>query len=63
MNFEYAIGATPLDPNEIAGLLPAHLSTQAVNLAEQNNPRKKYIETLRLADGPDYRPLLKFVRS
>jgi Fic-DOC domain mobile mystery protein B len=28
MKFEYAPGATPLDPNEINGLIPAHITTQ-----------------------------------
>ncbi len=28
MKFEYATGATPLDPDEIAGLIPSHISTQ-----------------------------------
>lgn len=28
MKFEYAPGATPLDPDEAAGLIPRHISTQ-----------------------------------
>lgn len=28
MQFEYAPGATPLDPDEIAGLKPLHITTQ-----------------------------------
>ena len=28
MKFEYPIGATPIDPNEAAGLIPSHLSLQ-----------------------------------
>jgi len=38
VKFEYAFGATPLDLNEIAGLLPQHLTTQAeLNMWEQAN--------------------------
>ncbi len=29
MKFEYAHGATPLDPDEIAGLIPLHITTQS----------------------------------
>ena len=29
MEFEYPPGATPLDPDEIAGLIPKHITTQA----------------------------------
>lgn len=29
MKFEYASGATPLDPDEISGLIPLHISTQS----------------------------------
>ena len=36
--FEYAPGATPLDPNETDGLIPDYISTQAeLNLLEQAN--------------------------
>jgi hypothetical protein len=28
MRFEYAPGATPIDPVEVAGLIPAHLTLQ-----------------------------------
>lgn len=35
---EYPVGATPLDPNEINGLIPDYISTQAeLNLLEQAN--------------------------
>jgi Fic-DOC domain mobile mystery protein B len=38
MNFEYAIGATPLDPDEIDGLIPIHITTQdQLNEWEYNN--------------------------
>jgi len=38
VEFHYAPGATPLDPDEAAGLLPAHISTQAdLNAWEQIN--------------------------
>ena len=37
-SFEYAPGATPLDPNEINGLIPNYITTQAeLNQLEQNN--------------------------
>lgn len=29
MNFDYAPGATPLDPDEAAGLIPSHIATHA----------------------------------
>jgi Fic-DOC domain mobile mystery protein B len=38
MEFHYARGATPLDPNEAAGLVPTHITTQAdLNAWEQVN--------------------------
>ncbi|QQZ28946.1 mobile mystery protein B [Thiothrix subterranea] len=38
MNFEYSPGATPLDPDEAQGLLPAHITTQGdLNIWEQTN--------------------------
>ena len=38
MNFDYPYGATPLDPNEIHGLIPLHISTQSeLNEWEQVN--------------------------
>ncbi len=38
MKFEYPSGATPLDPNEIDGLIPSHISTQSeLNEWEANN--------------------------
>ncbi len=38
MKFQYAPGATPLDPDEAAGLVPAHITTQAdLNAWEQAN--------------------------
>jgi hypothetical protein len=38
MNFFYPPGATPLDPDEAAGLIPKHISTQAdLNAWEQLN--------------------------
>lgn len=38
MMFEYAPGATPLDPDEAEGLVPGHISTQgALNEWEQAN--------------------------
>lgn len=38
MNFEYPPGATPLDPDEAAGLVPGHITTQGeLNVWEQAN--------------------------
>ncbi len=38
MKFEYPAGATPLDPDEIVGLIPDHITTQAeLNEWEQAN--------------------------
>ena len=38
MEFHYAPGATPLDPDEAAGLLPTHITTQGdLNAWEQAN--------------------------
>jgi Fic-DOC domain mobile mystery protein B len=38
MKFEYPSGATPLDPNEIDGLIPSHISKQSeLNEWEANN--------------------------
>ena len=38
MEFKYAVGATPLDPDEAAGLVPTHITTQHdLNAWEQAN--------------------------
>jgi Fic-DOC domain mobile mystery protein B len=38
MHFEYAPGATPIDPDEALGLIPAHITTQAdLNAWEEMN--------------------------
>ena len=38
MKFQYAVGATPLDPDEAAGLIPTHITTQRdLNAWEQAN--------------------------
>lgn len=38
MHFEYAPGATPIDPDEALGLIPKHISTQAdLNAWEEMN--------------------------
>jgi Fic-DOC domain mobile mystery protein B len=38
MEFQYAPGATPLDPDKAAGLVPSHITTQAdLNAWEQAN--------------------------
>lgn len=49
MGFDYAPGATPLDPDEAAGLLPRHIRTQAeLNAWEEAN--------IVNADGWAFRP-------
>lgn len=38
MDFSYSPGATPIDPDEAAGLLPRHITTQAeLNAWEEAN--------------------------
>jgi hypothetical protein len=38
MKFEYPVGATPLDPDELVGLIPDHINTQVeLNEWEQAN--------------------------
>jgi len=38
MKFTYPVGATPIDPDEAAGLLPSHISTQSdLNTWEEAN--------------------------
>jgi fido (protein-threonine AMPylation protein) len=38
MRLDYPFGATPLDPDKIAGLIPGHITTQAqLNEWEQSN--------------------------
>lgn len=38
MHFQYASGATPIDPDEALGLIPAHITTQAdLNAWEEAN--------------------------
>lgn len=38
LTLEYPPGATPLDPNEVVGLIPRHLAMQQdLNEWEQNN--------------------------
>jgi hypothetical protein len=73
MKFEYAPGATPLDPDEINGLIPLHITTQnQLNEWEADEPRvtwgrqkletkspvrKKYIDALSAADKHNYATL------
>lgn len=62
MKFEYANGATPLDPDEIAGLIPTHITTQGeLNEWEQTN----ILQGLRWAVQQKRRELLDegFVRD
>lgn len=54
-NFQYAAGATPLDPDECAGLVPRHITTQAeLNEWEQAN----IVEALRWISRQGRRDLL-----
>lgn len=62
MRLEYPTGATPLDPDEAAALLPAHITTQAqLNAWEQAN----IIEAERWAARQKKQDLLdeRFVRE
>ncbi len=44
MKFDYPLGATPLDPDEIAGLIPPHLRTQdELNEWEEANILKAHL--------------------
>lgn len=48
MKFEYPLGSTPLDPEELLGLIPAFVSTQAeLNAVEQMNIAKAEIWLLK----------------
>ena len=57
MRFDWAAGATPIDPDEAAELVPKHISTQAeLNAWEQANivsgeKWANYLAALRAADG------------
>ena len=57
MRFEYAPGATPIDPDEAKGLIPAHLTLQR----ELNESCARYIAALQAADAGDCQPLLDFL--
>lgn len=70
ISFDYAPGATPLDPDEAAGLIPSHIVNHAqlnewemVNILEGGDVRQRYLDALRAADERDYGQLLAFVRS
>ena len=53
--FEYPPGATPLDPNEMNGLIPDYISTQGeLNLLEQQN----ILEATTWATGKKHKDLL-----
>lgn len=58
MNFEYPPGATPLDPDESAGLIPQHITTQAelntweeANIIEGERWASRQNEPLLLTEG------------
>lgn len=52
MEFHYAPGATPLDPDEAEGLVPTHITTQG-----------EYLAALRAADQGQFGDLIAFARS
>jgi len=54
MKLGYPPGATPIDPDEVADLVPSHLTLQS-------ELRSLYIAALQCADRGDYRPLLRFL--
>lgn len=48
MKFHYSPGATPLDPDESAGLIPTHIQTQSqLNEWEQANIAEAYQSLLQ----------------
>ena len=58
MDFEYAPGATPIDPDEALGLIPVHITTQAdlnaweeMNIVEGANWIKRQKITQSLNEG------------
>ena len=54
MQFEYAPGATPIDPDEALGLIPAHIKTQAeLNAWEE----------LNIVEGADWIGRQKIIQS
>jgi hypothetical protein len=55
----HAPGATPLDPDEMAGLIPRHITLKR----ELDEYERAYIRALQAADHRDYAPLLAFVRT
>ena len=62
MKLEYPEGATPLDPNEIDGLIPSYIATQGqLNAAEQAN----ILEAQNWLIGRKHRNLLSdtFIRA
>ena len=71
MNLDYPPGASPLDPDEAAGLIPAHIANHGQlnewemvnNLLADGDVRQRCLAVLRAADARDYGPLLAFVRS
>jgi fido (protein-threonine AMPylation protein) len=51
MKFDYPIGATPLDPDELEGLIPTHIRTQAeLNEWESSNIRDAEFMLLSLRE-------------
>ena len=77
MIFEYPAGATPIDPDEAAGLIPAHVTLQPVSLMNMKEPiflQRPNGRSRGVAGTPwmmgssspctrDYGPLLEFLRK
>ena len=69
MHFEYAPGATPIDPDEALGLIPVHITTQAdLNAWEEMNivEGTTWIKCQKIVQGLDeglVRELHKKIKS
>lgn len=59
----HAPGATPLEPGDIVGLKPRHVTTWHITLVAAGPGRDAYIAALQSADRGDFAALSKFVRS
>ncbi len=73
MKITYPPGATPLDPDEAAGLIPNIALQAELNAREEENilkarrwalsPRNRRIKSRILSDEGDIKPLLTFATS
>ncbi len=56
MDFKYPHGATPLDPNELSGLIPDYITTQReLNFLEKENIKK----AIKWSEGKKHKNLLE----